>query len=301
MAARSRYSDEFKRRAVDRVLDSGGPASTVAREVGVSPETLRRWVRQHRAGSTDGEHADVVTAQEPAPRVSSTEPGHGETPPTATPPAHADRPTAPWSPMHVDAATSSTDRVITQLVEAPDELFEAVTRWPLRRRMSVVLLAWCASVLASGLLSPPPSVIVGATVLHVLSLVLAFGSVVVIDWHGLLWLMGRRGLHESTRLAAAAGPLIWLGLAGLLASGALLNPDLGSPMAWTKLILVLAVALNGAMTSTTARLLCDLPRTVLPTSLPRHLQAKVFTATAVSQIGWWGAITIGFITTARRA
>lgn len=301
MAARSRYSDEFKRRAVERVVDSAAPASRVAREVGVSPETLRRWVRQHRASSTDGAHADAVIAQEPAPRVPSAGPGHGKTPPRAAPPARADRPTAPSSLTLVDAATSSTDRVITSLVEAPDELFEAVTRWPLRRRMAVVLLAWCCAVLASGLLSPPPSVIMGATVLHVLSLVLAFGSVVVIDWHGLLWLLGRRGLHESTRLAAAAGPLIWLGLAGLLASGALLDPDLSSPMAWTKLILVLAVALNGAMTSTTARLLRDLPRTVLPPSLPRHLQAKVFTATAVSQIGWWGAITIGFITTARRA
>lgn len=302
MASRSRYSDEFRRQAVGRVAASGLPASKVAQELGVSPDTLRRWVRQQRpAGTTDAEQPGDSTVHE---RATGVPPPHeaarGDAPHrVAAPVANHVRP--PVSLTLVKVAATSTDRVISQLVEAPDDLFDAITRLPLRVRLLSVLLAWCCAVIAAGLLSPPPSVIVAATVVHVLSLVLAFGAVLVVDWHGLLWLLGRRGLHESTRLAAAAGPLIWAGLAGLLASGALLNPDLSSAKTWTKLILVLTVALNGALTSTTARLLQDLPRSVVPASLPRHLQAKVFTATTVSQIGWWGAITIGFITTASRS
>jgi hypothetical protein len=139
----------------------------------------------------------------------------------------------------------------------------------------------------------------GAVIVHVLSLVIAFGAVVVIDWHGLLWLTGTRGLRELTRLAAAAGPLIWMGLAGLLASGAFLEPDMSSPTTWTKLTLVLAVGLNGALTSTINRSLSDLPRATGLSVLPPGLRARLVTATVVSQLGWWGAIIIGFSTAAR--
>jgi hypothetical protein len=168
-------------------------------------------------------------------------------------------------------------------------------------RVLALLLAWGCAVLASAVINAPPSVRAGAAVVHVLSLVVAFGAVIVIDWHGLLWLAGRRGLHESTRLAAGASPLIWLGLLGLLASGALLDPDLSSPLAWTKLLLVLVVSLNGAFTSTTARLLRELPPTSRAAALPRQLQARVISSTAISQAAWCGAIAIGFSTAIGRS
>ncbi len=134
-----------------------------------------------------------------------------------------------------------------------------------------------------------------ALALHVISLVVAFGAVLVIDWHGLLWLFGRRGLTESTRLAAAAGPLIWGGLFGLIASGALLHPNISSPLTVIKLLLVLMVAWNGAAMSTLRRRMAQLPPYVKPTDLPIRDWAMLMTATVLSQIGWWGAIIIGFI------
>jgi hypothetical protein len=130
--------------------------------------------------------------------------------------------------------------------------------------------------------------------LHVLSLVVSFGAVLVIDWHGLLWLVGRRGLTESTRLAAGAGPLIWFGLSGLIVSGALLHPDLSSPSTVTKLVLVLAVAWNGAAMSELRRRLAQLPPYVTPGGLPRRDWRLMMGATVLSQTGWWGAILIGF-------
>jgi len=193
----------------------------------------------------------------------------------------------------------SAERVTAQLVHEPDHLFDALTRLSLRLRMLLFLVAWACSVLAATVVTPTSAVRVGATVLHVLSLVIAFGAVVVVDWHGVLWLLGRRGLHECTRLAGAVDPLIWIGLAGLLLSGALLRPNLESPVTWTKLFLVLALGINGVMTSTTAQLLRDLPRSIIPASLPRRLRTQVLVASAVSQVGWWGAITIGFVTAIR--
>jgi len=134
-----------------------------------------------------------------------------------------------------------------------------------------------------------------ALALHVISLVIAFGAVLVIDWHGLLWLFGRRGLGESVRLAAAAGPLIWGGLFGLIASGALLHPDISQPLTLVKLSLVLLVAWNGAAMATLRRRMAQLPNYVKPGDLPWRDWSMLMGATVVSQVGWWGAIVIGFV------
>jgi transposase len=41
----SKYTDEFRRDAVELVRSSGRPINQVARELGMSHETLRNWVR----------------------------------------------------------------------------------------------------------------------------------------------------------------------------------------------------------------------------------------------------------------
>jgi transposase len=41
----SKYTEEFKRDAVDLVRSSGRPINHVARELGLCHETLRNWVR----------------------------------------------------------------------------------------------------------------------------------------------------------------------------------------------------------------------------------------------------------------
>ncbi|MEO7448490.1 MAG: transposase [Humibacillus sp.] len=263
-AARSgRYDDDFRRYAVELATAPGARVADVARELGVSASTLRRWLRA-------ADVAPVMTAIAP-PAVDATtvsaEPGPALAPDGAPP----------------------------LRVHPGDDVFPALSALVPAYRFPIILAGLVAAVLVSTVVPSTYAMRPAVVALHVLSLVLSLGAVLVIDWHGLLWLAGRRGLTESTRLAAAAGPLIWGGLAGLLASGALLHPDLSSPLTDIKLVLVLTVAWNGAAMSALRRRLARLPPHVMPADLARRDWQLMMTATVVSQIGWWGAVLIGFV------
>ncbi len=56
-----RYAEAYRRDAVRLVIDSGRSFRDVATELGLNPETLRRWVVAERAR----EEAQKVTDQEP--------------------------------------------------------------------------------------------------------------------------------------------------------------------------------------------------------------------------------------------
>ncbi|WP_245648031.1 transposase [Micromonospora rosaria] len=50
----SKYTEEFQRDAVDLVRSSGRPINQVARELGMSHETLRNWVRKRERQTGTG-------------------------------------------------------------------------------------------------------------------------------------------------------------------------------------------------------------------------------------------------------
>ena len=92
------------------------------------------------------------------------------------------------------------------------------------RRLVIALsagavLAWLLSVTFSALVSVGDDFHNVDLAIHAIFLIVAFGAIILVDWHGLLWLIGRRTLGEIIRLDAAATPLIWGGLVGLLATG----------------------------------------------------------------------------------
>ncbi|WP_445153594.1 hypothetical protein ACTWLI_09100 [Arthrobacter sp. Hor0625] len=168
------------------------------------------------------------------------------------------------------------------------------------RRLVIALsgaaaLAWLLSVALS------TAVRVGgyehnlADVLHILSLVVAFGAILLVDWHGLLWLLGRRTLADIIRLDGAATPLIWGGLAGMLATGVFLNPHLDNPMTDLKLAAVLVLSLNGIMLIPLMRRLAHLPPDTPFGGLTVGQRVHLLVCLAVSQACWWTAIVIGFI------
>jgi transposase len=51
----SKYSPEFKREAIALAMSSGKSINQTARELGMSHETLRNWVKQHRIDHGHGE------------------------------------------------------------------------------------------------------------------------------------------------------------------------------------------------------------------------------------------------------
>src|SRR5690606_33307209 len=116
-----------------------------------------------------------------------------------------------------------------------------------RRALGYVLVtgAWAASVGLSTLLAPPPWLHTVALFVHLASLILGLGAVLMVEWYGLLWSTEWRSVRDLRQVDVTATPLIWAGLVGLLASGALLQPNLESPLTMVKLGAVLLVSLNG--------------------------------------------------------
>jgi hypothetical protein len=162
--------------------------------------------------------------------------------------------------------------------------------------------AWAVVVTAAAVFPlDHPQVTQAALFIHLVSMAIGFGAVIVIDVYGLLWLAGRRTLAELVDLDTAAHTVIAVGVGGLLASGIALQPDLTRPLAWFKMLLVLVLMLNGLAAQ---RFLVGLRTTVPPktrgASIPWVIFQRGLTAALVSQASWWGAIAIGFITNAAR-
>lgn len=168
------------------------------------------------------------------------------------------------------------------------------------RRIVAVLsisavVAWSpALVVATSLrVDGPPRTI--ALILHILAMVLSFGAIMLVDWHGFLWLLGRRELSETIRLDGAATPLIWIGIATMLTTGAFLSPDLGNPLTVVKLVAVLVLILNGIMLLPLMRRLVVMPPTTSFAGLTAGHRIHMLSCLTVSQLSWWTAIIIGFV------
>lgn len=58
-----RYSDEYKKDAVELVRSSGRTVADVARELGVSTEGLRGWVKQAKIDRGEGPAGALTTAE----------------------------------------------------------------------------------------------------------------------------------------------------------------------------------------------------------------------------------------------
>jgi hypothetical protein len=167
---------------------------------------------------------------------------------------------------------------------------------------AVVVGAWALVVLLAAVFPlEEPRVARVALFIHLVSMAIGFGAVIVIDIYGLLWLAGRRTLVELVDLDTAAHTVIAVGVGGLLASGIALQPDLTAPLARFKMLLVLVLMLNGLAAQ---RFLIGLRKRLPPgtrgASIPWAAFQRGLAAALVSQASWWGAIAIGFITNAAR-
>jgi hypothetical protein len=179
-----------------------------------------------------------------------------------------------------------------------------VSRPVLRRHRDFVLVAaaWAVAVIAAAALPLQNAAVANvALFVHLMSMAVGFGTVVMVDVYGLLWLFGSRTLAELMALVKVAHGVISFGVGGLLASGIALKPDITSPLARVKLALVLILMLNGvAAQRALHRLGRSLPADVRGASIPWVAFQRVLAAATISQATWWGAIAIGFLTSANR-
>ncbi|MDP9694908.1 UNVERIFIED_ORG: hypothetical protein J2X79_002476 [Arthrobacter globiformis] len=175
-----------------------------------------------------------------------------------------------------------------------------------KQRLRLVLLGalctagWAASLLVGHYVECGPELHRIGLAIHILALVLSFGTILVVDWLGLLWLLGKVQIHESGKLEAAAKPLIWGGLALLLVSGALIDPDLTNPVTVIKLGCVLVLMLNGLSIAPAMHQLLALPAHTRFGELGRRLRLRLMVALSISQACWWTAVLIGLISSTLR-
>ncbi|WP_330178880.1 hypothetical protein OHB26_20420 [Nocardia sp. NBC_01503] len=136
-----------------------------------------------------------------------------------------------------------------------------------------------------------PAVHTAGLVIHLTSLAVGFGGVLIADSLALRWAVGRASLSATLRGMSRLHTPIWLGLAGLVASGCVLEPNLSSMMTQTKLAMVLVLTLNGIQASALSRRLRERGDARLTTGL---LAWSVATG-LVSQVCWWTATAIGVV------
>lgn len=129
---------------------------------------------------------------------------------------------------------------------------------------------------------------------HLVSLVVGFGAVIVIDSFGLAWLVKWRSVTLSlvTRVAEVTQRLIWLGFLGLVLTGSGMVMIRGgiSDIQWIKLFLVAMVGVNGVFLHTIKKQM----ESIKDDAVPRSVMFRIGLASTISQIGWWGATLIGF-------
>lgn len=65
--------------------------------------------------------------------------------------------------------------------------------------------------------------------LHLASVIAGLGATVVLDVRAFFWTMGRATVEDLRRVEHAVTPVAWMGIVGLLVSGAFLAPNLHSP------------------------------------------------------------------------
>ncbi len=161
-----------------------------------------------------------------------------------------------------------------------------------------VCIGWAVVVLLSAALSPAARLRPYALFCHIVFLAVSFGAVLAIAFEGLALLLRRVPVRRVVGLALSLDPLIWLGLAGMCGSGILLDPRMDRPLTMVKLLLVLAVALDGLWARELMREFRRLPAD--DTRVPAPLMRSAVSSAVISQTGWWGAVVIGFLATNAR-
>lgn len=130
--------------------------------------------------------------------------------------------------------------------------------------------------------------------IHIVSMIVGFGAVIVIDTFGLLWIIKKVKLSQVNFVANITQKLIWIGWVGLVLSGTALLWEKGfiDNLTWIKLFFVALLGLNGIflhfIKKSSQHLTDDM-------EMPALIRFRITLASTISQAGWWGALVIGVL------
>jgi hypothetical protein len=130
--------------------------------------------------------------------------------------------------------------------------------------------------------------------IHLSFLILGFGSVLATDLYGLLWVKDRVRFTQLISVSGHTKKFIWAGWFGMVAAGIpllILKGEIDNLLV-IKLFFVALIGANGV-------LLHYLHQKVEVYSkgeqVPRLFMFRLTFSLFISQLGWWGALLIGFL------
>ncbi len=129
---------------------------------------------------------------------------------------------------------------------------------------------------------------------HLAGLVLGFGSVLVTDLYGALWLFGRQPYRQVVSVSAVTERFVWVGWSLMVVAGVpmlLIKGEVDNLMA-IKLFFVALIGLNGLALHRVQQRAGEFGE---GDELPSRFVVWSALSLTVSQIGWWGAVLIGFL------
>lgn len=129
---------------------------------------------------------------------------------------------------------------------------------------------------------------------HLSFLILAFGSVLVTDLYGLLWMFDRVRFNQIVKVSGVTEKFIIAGWCGMVLTGIpmiIMKGEVDNLM-MIKIALVLLVGLNGYPLHLLQKKMKEYKEDSVVPAI--HIFRLTLSIT-VSQIGWWGAIIIGFL------
>ncbi len=129
---------------------------------------------------------------------------------------------------------------------------------------------------------------------HLTSLILAFGAVMVTDHFGLAWMRDKVPFERLVKSAGTTQRLIWIGWGGLVVAGIGLLTLKGfiDNLTWIKIYCVALAGVNGYVLH---RILKSVKRHEDSDAVPTAVMFRLGLSLMISQVAWWGAFLIGFL------
>lgn len=133
-----------------------------------------------------------------------------------------------------------------------------------------------------------------ALFIHLSALILAFGSVLVTDLYGLLWVWDRVRFKQVVKVSGVTEKFIWAGWGIMVAAGIplILLKGVVDELMIVKLFFVALIGLNGIPLHILHK---KVKRYEDDDEIPNRFMFRLILALSVSQLGWWGAVLIGFL------